>query len=227
MPSRLSSKNTNTKLSAYHHGDLRNALIAEGRRALEQTGVRDLSLRQVARSVGVSEAAPSRHFDGKDGLLAAIAAAGFRELTSLRLAILGETTDSAARIFRMMDCYVQFAVRHKGLFDLMVGLRVPERIANEEYAQASAANYQLFSSAVCAYAKEQGWPEASLPQVEHAAWSVEHGLATLIIADRVPRVDRQVGPQEMILFSITLLISAIAAGPQAFEKIAGHLSLRR
>jgi hypothetical protein len=53
----------------YHHGNLRNALIAEGRRVLEEVGVRELSLRNLARAVGVSEAAPSRHFPGKEGLL--------------------------------------------------------------------------------------------------------------------------------------------------------------
>src|SRR3989442_7084727 len=68
--------------ASYHHGDLRNALIAEGRTLLELKGARDLSLRETARRAGVSIAAPSRHFDGKEALLAAIAASGFRELAA-------------------------------------------------------------------------------------------------------------------------------------------------
>src|SRR4029453_12912774 len=69
---------------AYHHGDLRNALISEGRRLLEEIGARELSLRHVARSVGVSIAAPSHHFEGKEGLLAAMAAEGFIDLPGTR-----------------------------------------------------------------------------------------------------------------------------------------------
>lgn len=48
--------------AAYHHGDLRNALVREGRRSLEENGAGELSLREVARRLGVSVAAPSRHF---------------------------------------------------------------------------------------------------------------------------------------------------------------------
>ena len=84
---------------SYHHGDLRNALIAAGRAALEELGPRELSLRSVATAVGVSEAAPSRHFAGKDGLLAAMAAQGFSELAEKRklIAALDETPEEIVR----------------------------------------------------------------------------------------------------------------------------------
>jgi len=205
---------------SYHHGDLRNALIVEGRRVLEELGAHELSLRHVARSVGVSIAAPSRHFDGKEGLLAAIAADGFRELAALRQEIAASTGDPVIKVYRMMDSYVRFAQREKGLFDLMVGPRILPKDAHTELSAAGTASFDLFASAVCDYARSKNWSEDDLNLVVHAAWSVEHGLATLILASRVPRSDRNIDVEQMIHFSISLLLSGVAAGPAHLARIA-------
>jgi hypothetical protein len=70
------------------------------------------------------------------------------------------------------------------------------------------------------HARTQGWPDKDLNLVVHAAWSVEHGLATLIIADRVPRFDRKIDVRQMIRFSISLLLTGVAAGPAHFARVA-------
>jgi AcrR family transcriptional regulator len=207
----------------YHHGDLRNALIAEGRRALEEVGLRELSLRYLARAVGVSEAAPSRHFPGKDGLLAAIAADGFRDLAALRMKAKASEQTTMATCYRMMKLYVEFAQEHKGLFDLMVGPRIVERDAYEELTEESEKSFQLFASSVEAFALERGWDRKSLALVTHAAWSVEHGLATLILSDRVPRSDLSASVDRMIHFSIGVFLSAVAAGPEQLASVLDAL----
>jgi len=207
---------------AYHHGDLRNALIVEGRRLLEQLGAHELSLRHVAREVGVSIAAPSYHFEGKEGLLAAIAAQGFDELADVRREITASTTDPLRKVYRMMESYVRFAEREKGLFNLMVGPRILERNAYKGLSDAARSSFDLFADAVCDYARGKGWLDKDLNLVVHAAWSVEHGLATLILADRVPRFDRKIDVPQMIDFSISLLLSGVAAGPAHLARIARH-----
>lgn len=215
------SKAAPTPVSAYHHGNLRNALIVEGRRLLETLGAHELSLRHVARSVGVSIAAPSHHFDGKEGLLAAIAAEGFRELAVLRREIVGGTTDPLNRLYRMMECYVRFAEREKGLFNLMVGPRILERDAYEELTAAGTVSFDLFADAVCDYARSQGWQAKDLELVVHAAWSVEHGLATLILAGRIPRYDRsKINVAQVVDFSLAMLMSAVASGPANLSRTA-------
>jgi len=67
----------------YHHGHLRDALLAEAERTLREQGVEQLSLRDLARQAGVSHAAPRRHFADRQALLDALAGAGFARLALL------------------------------------------------------------------------------------------------------------------------------------------------
>ncbi|HTJ98827.1 MAG TPA: TetR/AcrR family transcriptional regulator [Bordetella sp.] len=217
-------KSSSAAPAPYHHGDLRSALIVEARRELEHAGVHDMSLRQLARAVGVSEAAPSRHFDGKNGLLAAIAASGFRDLTVLRQQALAGTEGNLARVYEMMRIYVKFAQDHKGLFDLMIGPRLVKKTDYAELADAANESFELFASAVRDYARDHDWMEQDMPLVTHAAWAVEHGLATLIIGDRLNSEDRPIDVEKMIHFSVTLLLSGIAAGPGPTSTIMSELT---
>ena len=63
-----------------------------------------------------------------------------------------------------------------------------------------------------------------MAHLAHAAWSVEHGVATLLLAGVAPRTDGQMKPDTMVEFSIKLLLSAVAAGPQAMQQ-TGHALL--
>ena len=209
---------------SYHHGDLRNALVAEGRRLLEEVGPNELSLRSVARSVGVSIAAPSHHFEGKEGLLAAIAADGFLELAAARRGIAASTADPVLRVYRTMECYIRFAERERGLFYLMIGPRLPQRENHKALETAATSSFNLFASAVCDYARTKGWAEEDLELVVHAAWAVEHGLAMLILANRVPQLRRGVDVERMISFSLSMLLNGIAAGPERFARIESQIA---
>ncbi|OAJ54969.1 hypothetical protein A6V36_09065 [Paraburkholderia ginsengiterrae] len=176
-------------------------------------------MRYLARAVGVSEAAPSRHFAGKEGLLAAIAADGFNELAALRTRILACDEPAMTKAYRMMRTYVEFAQQHKGLFDLMVGPRIVGRECYPELVEAGLKSFHLFASSVQDAALESGWQKRALPLVIHAAWSMEHGVATLILSDRVPQVTYSVRVDQMIHFSIRMFLSAIAAGPEHLESL--------
>ena len=66
--------------STYHHGDLANALVKAALELVEQGGAEAVSLRDLTQSLGVSRAAPYRHFEDRDALLAAVAARGFEDL---------------------------------------------------------------------------------------------------------------------------------------------------
>jgi len=215
----MSSEASRAASNAYHHGDLRNALISQGRSELETLGPNELSLRRLAKAVGVSSAASVRHFSDKAEFLAALAADGFRELASIRRRIISTGGDSLTIAYRMMNAYVQFADAHKGVFALMVGPRIIDRDAYPELTQAANAGFADFAGAIATYAMECGWTAESLPFVSHGAWAMEHGLATLILGSRVPRSDVPVGVGPMVHFSITMFLQAIATGPASLQKL--------
>jgi AcrR family transcriptional regulator len=215
----MSSKASRSTSSAYHHGDLRNALISQGRSELETLGPNELSLRRLAKTVGVSSAASVRHFSDKAEFLAALATDGFRELGGIRRRIVSEGGDLLNIAYRMMNAYVEFADAHKGLFALMVGPRIIDRDAYPELWRAANESFSDFAGAIAAYAEECGWTAESLPFVSHGAWAMEHGLATLILSGRVPRSDMRVDVGPMVHFSITMYLQAIAAGPERLQKL--------
>jgi AcrR family transcriptional regulator len=104
----------------YHHGNLRAALLERAVRVIDERGVRDLSLRELARDVGVSHAAPRRHFADRQALLDALAIEGFDRLgDDLRTAVerAGDAFD--ARLQALARSYLAFATNHAALLELM------------------------------------------------------------------------------------------------------------
>jgi AcrR family transcriptional regulator len=119
----------------YHHGDLRSALLATAERTLRDKGVGSLSLRELAREVGVSHAAPGRHFKDKQALLNALALSGYE-----RLAQALNTADDPAlplesRLTSLARAYLSFAIDNAELLELMYA-RKHDPDASEQMAVA-------------------------------------------------------------------------------------------
>jgi AcrR family transcriptional regulator len=158
---------------SYHHGNLRSALLEAAEAALA-TGS-DLSLRELARQVGVSHAAPRRHFADKQALLDALAEDGFHRLgTQLRAAV--ADGDFEARLLRFARSYVAFAVEHAALLDLMwAGKHRLDavRVASDE---AFTAPLALISEGQATGEVVSGDTEA----VATVAVATLHGLAAMV-----------------------------------------------
>src|SRR5271157_6262834 len=107
----------------YHHGALKEALLAEAMRDLETEGLEGVSLRRLAESAGVSKTAPYRHFADKRDLLVAIAADGFRLLAE-KLESAGSTpaggSDTLDGIRSLFRAYMAFARARPALYRLMI-----------------------------------------------------------------------------------------------------------
>jgi AcrR family transcriptional regulator len=104
----------------YHHGDLRAALLARAEYKLAKEGAQSLSLRELAREVGVSHGAPRQHFRNKQTLLDALAEIGFQRLgQELSVAMAEEKGGFAENLTTFAQTYVHFASRHRALLDLM------------------------------------------------------------------------------------------------------------
>src|SRR5688572_19451527 len=110
---------TSVTTRPYHHGDLRAALLGRAEDTLERTGIAGLSLRELARDVGVSHGAPRRHFADKDALLTALAEDGFARLGASLAAATAAGGSFADRLHATAHAYVGFATTHPALLDLM------------------------------------------------------------------------------------------------------------
>ena len=127
MPSKTDVRRlpkANNHAAPYHHGDLRDALIAAAQDIMETEGLAALSLRAVSRRAGVSPAAPYHHFPDKQALLDAVAERGFDALTSAMTERMDRAGDSAARLDASGIGYVAFAVANPALFGLMSAMWV-------------------------------------------------------------------------------------------------------
>ena len=157
----------------YHHGNLREALLSAAESALAEGG--DLSLRALARQVGVSHAAPRRHFSDKQALLDALAEDGFLRLGALlREASGGE--DFAGRLLGFARAHVAFAVEHAALLDLMwAGKHRSEAVR--------AASDQAFAAPIANIVEGQAAGEVVPGDLEEVATVVVaafQGLAAMV-----------------------------------------------
>src|ERR1700756_4423963 len=105
--------------SSYHHGDLHAALVKAAAAEVERGGYENLSLRELAESLGVSRAAPYRHFTDRRALLAAVAADGFERLTAAYRKATSSGKTPRARLAAAGRGYLQFAAERPQTFRLM------------------------------------------------------------------------------------------------------------
>jgi AcrR family transcriptional regulator len=178
-------KGTSKKASNYHHGALQAALIRSAREILETEGYEALTLRATARRAGVSQAAPYNHFADKAGLLAAIAALGFKEFAAAMRHEMSAAVGPQAQLNAAGIAYVAFATSNPGLFKLMFGSSVHQSSGDPDLDAARNSAYEVLRGAV--HAVQQLDPgDAAQDDLESLrSWALVHGLATMINAGTI------------------------------------------
>lgn len=164
----------------YHHGDLRNAFLAEAAKLIETEGVGALTLRELSRRLGVSHAAPTNHFSDKDALLADLAAQGFEELAQ-DLAAVAPGRSPEVRLRELGRAYVRFALRRRGHYRVMFG-RGFSKEARTRLADAGERAFSILQEVVTAAMPPTR--ARSIQRVREAcflACSVVHGAAMLLL----------------------------------------------
>lgn len=168
----------------YHHGNLRTALLAEAERSVREHGVEQLSLRELARQVGVSHAAPRRHFADRQALLDALAETGFQRLgDELGAAVAGAGEEFQERLRATAAAYIRFATDDAALLELMFAGKHREG-AEQLAAAADRAFAIMFELIVQGQAEgiiERGEPE----RVGLVLFATIQGIAALINGDMV------------------------------------------
>jgi AcrR family transcriptional regulator len=173
---------------AYHHGDLRRALIEAASSLLSEDQNWNFSLREVARRAGVSHNAPYNHFADKHDLLAAIAATGFQELGSRMLASVAGVDNPKTALVRSGIVYVNFGLENPARYRLMFGSALtPSSTAGSSLLETAAGRARAILGEIIYRGAQAGVFAASPRRKEElqiailAAWSGVHGLTMLTL----------------------------------------------
>ena len=174
---------------AYHHGDLRSALLDAGLRLLRERSVDDLGLRELARDVGVSPAAIYRHFPDKNALMAALAVEGLERMAAAQRQATQAAGGGKAGFLASGMAYVRFAVDFPGRFHLMFrhDLLLKEQPTLE---RATGQAWDALEKIVLAI---RGQPDGAELDAEGEAmligiWSTAHGFAHLTLDKKLARI---------------------------------------
>lgn len=167
----------------YHHGDLRNSLIAAAEQLLAQKGVTELSLREVAKAAGVSHAAPYRHFHDKTALIEALATAGFNRLRDgCEKAQMRYPDDPERQFVEAGMAYLFYAIEKPAIVHLMFGGVVSLDACGEALKQAADAAFESLVQIVGNGQKAGLYQKADVVDLTLTAWSTVYGLSLMATA---------------------------------------------
>lgn len=188
---------TSVTSNTYHHGDLRQNLIDAAITLINEKGISDLSLRQLARQVGVSHNAPYRHFETKEALLIAVAEQGFE---SLRCAL--QTTKETLpnqptqQLQAIGIAYVNFALTHPAHYRVMFGNYRGDCEESSPLATVAEQSFMVLVNLI-KEGQEIGIFRDSDPfNLARVAWSLVHGQSMLALDNKLQVASRE----ELIAF---------------------------
>lgn len=193
------------KSKTYHHGNLKEALIAAGLEILSEHGLEGLSLRNVAKKIGVSHTAPYNHFPDKQALLAAISTAGHEQLHQILLDIFEKSKDTSPNIIlEIAWAYLQFALEYPDKFKLMFSGALEEEGDHPEYIEISRKSIALFEE-IIVYCQNKGQlPAGEVDIIAIRIWSLVHGFTYLMLENQFPQEYLQDQNLRKLLKSISL-----------------------
>lgn len=167
--------------ASYHHGDLPRAMLAQAVRTIQRDGVHALTLRGVGEQLGVSRTALYRHFAGKDDLLTAVAAEGFRMLQATLRDAWQRHAGGRPGFDAMGHAYIQFAVRHPSHYRVMFGGALRDSQLPPPDPDGSGDAFGTLVDALQAQ-QRAGLIRPDPPeQLALYVWAVVHGVAMLAL----------------------------------------------
>lgn len=211
--------------SSYHHGDLRNALLAAAVELAERDGPEAVTIRAAARKVGVTPTAAYRHFSGQLELLKAIKEEAVARLGRAMLHYLNELDDSAdpavdvvRRLVAMGRGYVRFAVSEPGLFRTAFvrgeSRPGPDQMANPEDP------YGLLCRGLDDLVEVGCLDPQCRPMAEFAAWSAVHGVASMLISGPLAELDEP-EREQAVLRTLEMVVRGLAGGEHVDQVMTG------
>ncbi|MEW1752321.1 TetR/AcrR family transcriptional regulator [Streptomyces angustmyceticus] len=185
----------------YHHGDLRAALLTRAERTLREKGPGALSLRELARDLGVSHAAPSRHFKDKQALLDALALAGFERLDEALAGSRAAGETFADRLGGLVRAYVDFALANAELLDLMYTVK-HDPAASEELITAAQRLGAMAVELVAEGQRSGEVREGPVDDIGMPVFTTLHGFASFAVSSVLSAEEVESGLDAVIAYMV-------------------------
>jgi AcrR family transcriptional regulator len=190
--------------SGYHHGDLKNALIAAGVKILAREGSAGLGLRNVAKEAGVSHSALYAHFTDKQALIAAISTEGLKQLYStIEEGLAARRGEPAALLVEISLGYLRFALEEPDRFKLMYSSVMDKERDFPDFVDYSHRTFEKYVE-VIALCQEGGILRPGPTRlIALSLWAAVHGVVMLALENQVPHalID-EYGLEDMLLFAL-------------------------
>ncbi len=178
----MSFEDRKDRRGPYHHGNLREALIQAALTLIAERGLAGFAIAELARAVGVSPAAPYRHFRDRDAVVAEVARRGFDGLSAvLRQAAEAGDADPQGALERCAQAHLAFAARKTAVYAAMFEPHFPVS-AHPELSRARDDAFAVIRRAAqAAYGQWRGPVRPPPMMVALHVWSLTHGIAALFI----------------------------------------------
>jgi AcrR family transcriptional regulator len=165
----------------YHHGALKEALVEAALELIAEGGLASLNLTEAAKRVGVTAAAPYRHFASRDELLNEVARRGFLSFGErIEKAWDEGRPDAATAMWRMCAAYLAFARAEPGLYSAMFGSVTT--LSTEASADAADHALDILWRSVVAFLRQRDAPAQGARKLALQLWALAHGVAMLSIS---------------------------------------------
>jgi AcrR family transcriptional regulator len=213
------------KKTAYHHGDLRNAIIEAVARLISRSHSLDFQLKEVGKMVGTSVPAIYRHFESKQDLLVETAIAGYVLQENYRTYALEQADDMPlSRLLAVGFAYVHFARTHPGYFLLMKSMETKEILSSATYQAQRKKTIRLMDELVTACSGAGYFLDVEKDLVLAALQAAAFGIANLYTADQLRYVAPSlVGREDLVasLFKTSIRAVLSTKGIRAIEAASG------
>ena len=171
---------------SYHHGDLRQTIIEEALTWIEKENIVSLSLRKIARQIGVSHNAPYRHFPDKESLVVTIAQIGFAKLhQTLQQAFTDSPDDWQKKLETIGVAYVEYAVNNQTYYRVMFSDGYADCQKHPQLKQASKKAFDVLLNTIEAGQEARVFNSEDSMQLARVCWSLVHGVSMLAIDNQL------------------------------------------
>jgi AcrR family transcriptional regulator len=165
----------------YHHGNLRLALLDAAIDQIKEHGVEKLSMRGIARIVGVSQTAPYRHFEDKNHLLSEVATQAFSELYEVSIAAIDPNNSPIKNIHATGLVYLQYAINNPEKYRVIFGSRIQNRQSYPSMIEAGEKSFQILIDQVERGIQAGDFIPGCALILANTLWTQVHGAASLIL----------------------------------------------